>query len=225
MKVKIGPYKKYYTPYDLESFLVEKMGLSSFVVEILTWPLYRACDFLNWVTGYEKGPNVKVRIDEHDTWSADYTLSHIIYPLLDKLKDDKHSVPRVDNADVPEYLRTEPINEYGDENIEGLILKWNWVLYRMMYSFAYKCYEDEAEEIQYEFVNSDKVYKDYGVVIYDIDDLNKLLHGDDYSLSDVLFSEKRFAYTRIDFSEIEKHNKYIQEGFEIFGKYYQSLWT
>ena len=49
---------------------------------------------------------VEVHIDRWDTWSMDYTLAHIVLPMLRQLKETKHGSPEVDDADVPEELRS-----------------------------------------------------------------------------------------------------------------------
>ena len=38
-------------------------------------------------------PSVDVRIDKQDTWSMDYTLAHVILPMLIQLKETKHGSP------------------------------------------------------------------------------------------------------------------------------------
>jgi len=54
----------------------------------------------------DKQRKISVQIDPWDTWSADHTLALIIAPVLQKMKDDKQGAPHVDDADVPEHLRS-----------------------------------------------------------------------------------------------------------------------
>ena len=49
---------------------------------------------------------MSIHIDEYDTWSMDHTLAPIILPMLKQLKETKHGSPEVDDADVPEELRS-----------------------------------------------------------------------------------------------------------------------
>ena len=53
----------------------------------------------------EPKQKTKIKINSWDTWSMDYTLAHIILPMLKQLKKTHHGAPYVDNTDVPKKLR------------------------------------------------------------------------------------------------------------------------
>jgi hypothetical protein len=93
---------------------------------------------------FDRWPNrkIQVRIDNYDTWSMDDTLSHIIYPMLKLLQENKHGTPTVDENDVPEELRTrkDPTEEIPlvHDKTENLEKQWGWVLGEMVWAFEQK---------------------------------------------------------------------------------------
>lgn len=77
---------------------------------------------------------VKIEIHDHDIWSADYTLSLIIVPILEKLKDLKHGAPFTDIEDVPEELKPtgdDPVDMTDNTHFQ----RWDWILDEMVWSF------------------------------------------------------------------------------------------
>jgi hypothetical protein len=130
--------------------------------------------FTEWVYS-KRSRTIKVRIDKYDVWSMDHTLSYIILPMLKHLKENKGSSPTVDDADVPDYLRSTvaPSSEgpYGiDDNFHK---RWQWVLDEMIFAFEMKV--DDTWE--------DKFYS------------------------------------------VKEVQDRISNGFRLFGKYYESLWS
>ena len=89
-------------------------------------------------------PSVDVRIDKEDTWSMDYTLAHVILPMLIQLKETKHGSPFTDDEDVPEELRStsaEPKENKWDTD-SNLHKRWNWIMDEMIWAFTEKCEDD-----------------------------------------------------------------------------------
>lgn len=109
-----------------------------------------------------------IKINEHDLWNLDETLSKIIAPALIALKEDKYGYPLVDDEDVPEELKTK--SEDVQENFS--ISKWEYVLNEMIFAFS----NDQWELIE-------------------------------------------------DTKEEKIKKERIKNGFRLFGKYYQCLWT
>ena len=91
---------------------------------------------------------VEVQIDPWDTWSMDYTLAHIVLPMLRQLKETKHGAPDVDMTDVPSELRCNDVESraYWDtgETDEKFFDRWEWVLDEMIYAFDCKANKDEV---------------------------------------------------------------------------------
>ena len=147
-------------------------------------------------------PKTKVRIDPWDTWSMDVTLAHIIVPMLKQLQETKHGSPYVDDADVPEEYRSisAPKKE-NDWDIDDLHhARWNWVIYEMAWAFE-QASKGDWESQYYKFEeckpdpNANTFFEKIGT---------KLVWED---------PEGRKA-----------HQERMNNGFRLFGKYYQALW-
>tara|TARA_Y100000385_G_scaffold13595_1_gene13818 strand:- start:824 stop:1237 length:414 start_codon:yes stop_codon:yes gene_type:complete len=89
---------------------------------------------------YRKNQAKNIEIEPFDTWSMDYTLALIVYPMLVQLKDTTHGAPNVDDEDVPEELRSTNASPKDNEwdTDEYWFKRWDWVLDQMIYSFKYK---------------------------------------------------------------------------------------
>ena len=148
MKIKIGPYKNWFGPYQLAELLmfwvpeekdehgfphtadrVHKFGewLAHGSVE----PEPTAGDIQKWGDrphtwlykflswiDSKKKRTIKVHIDRWDTWSMDDTLAHIILPMLKQLKERKHGAPYVDPKDVPKELHPKKQTKKQKDNYE-----------------------------------------------------------------------------------------------------------
>jgi hypothetical protein len=128
----------------------------------------------------------------------DHTLSHIITPMLQRLKEQKHGSPWVDDEDVPEELRSTAAppkeNEWDtDDNHEK---RWDWVLDEMLWAFEQK-QRDHWEEDYYKYENDPTNTKGAGFGL-------KLVWED---------REGQKA-----------HQARMSNGFKLFGKYYEALW-
>ena len=144
-----------------------------------------------FIDGKER--KIKVRIDRQDVWSMDHTLAHIIVPMLKQLKEDKQGSPSVDDADVPEELRSTSAppkeNEYDvDDNWHK---RWEYAIDEMIWAFEQKT-RDWWEEDYIEFGATSKI-------------------GDDP--------------IRWDQEGLDAHQARMSNGFRLFSKYYESLWS
>ena len=138
-----------------------------------------------------------VKIDQWDTWSMDYTLADIILPMLKQLKEHKHGAPWTDDEDVPEYLRSAmaQLKEYEWDTDSLHFMRWDWILDEMIWAFEQKI-KDDAEG---EFFDHSKSNG--------LDPWNKEYVGPEWD------KEKY---------EVWQNRK--QNGFRLFGKYYEALW-
>lgn len=139
-----------------------------------------------------------VKIDKWDTWSMDYTLSHIIVPMLKQLQKTKHGAPNVDDEDVPEELRsTSAPPKEDDYDVDGNYFKrWDWVLNEMIWAFEQNL-DTNSEDKFYEHVyDESKKHDIFGQ-----------LHG-----------------LKVDHEGLKAHCERKKNGFRLFGKYYQGLW-
>ena len=164
-----------------------------------------------------------VKIDRWDTWSMDHTLAKIALPMLKQLKATKHGSPQVDLEDVPEELRGTSTPEYDEQltfdfyaearedkdiDYELIHKRWDWVLDEMIFAFEHKVddsWEDAFSSGEHDilWVETDKLYD--GKKTFQM----KKGPNDTYVC---------------DYDGIQKVHDRMQNGFRLFGKYYQGLW-
>jgi hypothetical protein len=223
MKVKIGPYTSWVGPYQIADkifFWVDKRGIYADPPDTHNRWDYKAHDkfgdwlasidwlsnLCNWIDEKNKR-KVKIKIDDYDTWSMDHTLSLIIHPMLIQLKATKHGSPFVDDADVPEHLRstaapplTEEEKNYG--GTDGFHHeRWEWVLDEMIWAFYNEANDDpDAPE-------SPSAYT------------RRIADGVPFDDS----PENAKSWEEY-FAETKKFNDRKQNAFMLFGKYYHGLW-
>ena len=139
-----------------------------------------------------------VKIDRYDTWNMDSTLSLIILPMLKQLKKDKHGAPLVEDEDVPEELRSTsaPPKENEYDIDANHFKRWDWVLDEMIWAFEVKT-DDDYESQFYDHTESSKIA-----------DLNESIKA-----------------LKVDRAGLKAYEKRKSNGFRLFGKYYESLWT
>lgn len=217
MKVKIGPYKNWFGPYQLaekilfwrnkdEDETVHKLG------EWLddTW----LRKFLTWVDS-KRERTIKVRIDDYDVWSMDSTLAHIVLPMLKKLQEQKHGSPWVDDEDVPEELRSTnaPPVEHEHDWDDNVHKRWDWVMNEMIFAFEMKNsdWQDEfySGEHDFEFVKTGETF------------LNPITNKEEETTEIKRGPKDTF---KCDYDGMQKVEERIANGFRLFGKYYQGLW-
>lgn len=93
---------------------------------------------------------ILVKIDYHDVFSMDHTLSYIIHAMLLQLKVQKHGAPSVDDDDVPDEIRSyqdhsDHDNNFGDVD-KFFFKRWDYVLDEMIFAFnAIKEDQDDKE--------------------------------------------------------------------------------
>ena len=202
MKVYIGPYKNWIGPYqlaDMIPFISEDTSFKIGTWLAKTW-VNNVCEWF-----YSKiDRKIKVHIDKYDTWSMNNTLAHIILPMLKQLRDTKHGSQFVDDEDVPAHMRHG--NPEGYDN--WLHYKWDWVLNEMIWAFEQELDGDWEEqfrhgkpEIEWEIVSGKE---EDDSAMYQMNQLNP-----DYW---------------VDYEGMKQYNDRIQNGFRLFGKYYQGLW-
>ena len=161
-------------------------------------------------------PEIKViKIDRWDTWSMDHTLSPIVLPMLKQLKEAKHGAPFVDDEDVPEHLRSTaaPAKENEWDTDANHFLRWDWVMDEMI--FAFECKVDDSWEDQFRSGEHDILW-----VPVDKDG-NQVPKGEHkfYQMG----KGPNDTY-QCDYDAMQVVEKRIQNGFRLFGKYYQALW-
>ena len=202
MKVKIGPYKTWWGPYQIAQLIPfvsedthDKVG--EFLAN--TW-LNDICQWYNNLSGNQK---IKVRIDKYDTWNMDRTLALITLPMLKQLKETKHGSAMVDDEDLPPHMRHG--DPYGDDN--WVHYRWEWVLKEMIWAFE-NLTDDSWED---QFVHGTPIYVD------------TLLDDDGNYYQQPQIKQTNPDYW-VDREGIKEYNNRISNGFRLFGKYYRGLW-
>ena len=162
---------------------------------------------------------INVEIDKFDTWGLDHTLALIILPALIQLKNTKHGVPsefvsRI-GGDFDGNLVFDFIKEDENEVFDRLCDKWEEVLDKMIWSFQQLSIDED----------------------YD----SKYHHGEmkigwktsEYKYTNPITGKVEETYEMVDENPDEHwydhvghqlHEKRIQEGLDLFGKYFRSLW-
>jgi hypothetical protein len=113
--------------YTLRDKIVEK---TLNFTDILLWPVN-----LVLLRNFNRERKIQVRIDDYDTWSADYTLAQIIHPLLVKL--EKHGTPYTEREDAPSDTKYDDEKKTEGNVIEGYCVeRWNYILGEMIFAFS-----------------------------------------------------------------------------------------
>ena len=164
----------------------------------------KAMDFIHPKIDY-------VKIDRYDTWSMDHTLADIILPMLKQLNTEKHGAPHVDDEDVPEELKSTSAPPKEDEyDVDGNhFARWEWVMNEMI--FAFECKVDESWRDKF----SSGVH-----------DMKSVPCKWDENGKPTLYSfEEGPNHTyKCDFEGMQQVEKRIQNGYRLFGRYYEALW-
>lgn len=236
MKVYINCYKDHWiSPYTIIDYVFfwtdwskcsRKKGIPSLedeknYVEHPEW-VEKATDYLTpisraiqWVW-HKVDPKIDyVKIDRWDTWSMDHTLSHIILPMLKQLHATKHGAPLVDDEDVPEELKSTsaPPKENEWDTDDNHFKRWDYVLEEMIFAFEHKV--DDSWEDAYRSGNIDTIW-----VPVDAKG-NEVPKGEHkyFQMKD----GPNHTY-ECDYDGMKVVHDRMQNGFRLFGKYYQSLW-
>lgn len=239
MKVKIKNYTSWFGPYQLAEKLMfwvpketdeygfprtaervhnfgEWLAHGSImpepeVGEVTSWgdrPSTLLARFLSWIDNKKKR-TIEVHIDPWDTWNMQDTLGYIVRPMLKQLKANKQGAPYVDLADVPKELHGKKLTKKQKDNGEvddKHFERWDWVMDEMIFAFeSLAGGENEDWESQFETGESDLQWKQLE------DGMSQMIHGPNHTLETDWEGRKAYA-------------ERIQNGFRLFGKYYQNLW-
>lgn len=148
-----------------------------------------------------------VRIDPWDTWSADYTLGLIILPMLKQIKEKQRGAPFTNDEDVPEHLRStaaEPKeNDYDTDS--NHFERWNYILDEIIFAFECKVGKHKNWESQFRSGEHDLQWKQLE------NGMSEMVRGPNDTY-------------QCDYEGMKEFQKRIDNGFRLFGVYYESLW-
>ena len=214
MKVYFSGYRNHWlSPYTIleKVFYWREIDYDEPIIEKWSNRLNPLCvaaqKFLDFVH-----PKIEyVKIDRYDTWSMDHTLGRIVLPMLKQLKASNHGSPLVDDEDVPEELKSTsaPAKENEWDTDENHFKRWDWVMDEMI--FAFECKADDSWEDAFR-----EGVIDWKTVPCAWDENGKPTM---YSMED----GPNNTY-KCDYDGMKVVHDRIQNGFRLFGKYYQGLW-
>ena len=141
----------------------------------------------------------------------DHTLAEVVLPMLKQLKATKHGSPMVDEEDVPPHLQssaykqakkrtpkkstTRPdVHAVDMDDDNTLHDRWDWVLQEMIWAFEQKIIEDADGKFF------------------------------DYTESGGLPWKSDYTPPKYDVEGHKAWQKRKDNGFRLFGKYYEALW-
>ena len=150
-----------------------------------------------------------VEVGYGDDWNADFTLAVIAAPLLKKVKENKQGAPCVDDADVPEELRSTSCapkeNEWDTD--ANHFKRWDYVLDEMLFAM---------QEIANGNENEPPYHTKAGTMEFgDVDKKTKT--------GPVIF--KGWESTPESKAANKAYHDRVQNGCVLFGTYFRSLWT
>jgi len=217
MRVYINKYRSHWlSPYTIleKVFFWREIDYNEPVIERWSDRLHPVCEGLRRVLDVVHPKIDYVKIDQWDTWSMDSTLSQIALPMLEQLQASKNGAPNVDDEDVPSELHSTAAPPKEDEwDVDANhFLRWDWVLGEMI--FAHRSKLDDSWEEKYwtgEWGNPDfiKTEKEYP---------NPETGEMEYTY------EFNRGTRECDWVGLKQEQDRIQNGFRLFGKYYQNLW-
>jgi hypothetical protein len=173
------------------------------------------------IGAYPKKGNRKkidIKIDGYDCWNLDNTLAHIIYPALIHLRLHKHGVP-AEFVDVggEDWSQQESFDFYKESHDEAWTAgakRWEEALDKMIWSFEQLCLVDYNEKYhhgksEYDWVKSDKTFAN--PITGKVEETFRMVDKN---------PDEHF----FDTEGLRLHEERIQEGLDLFGKHYRSLW-
>lgn len=161
---------------------------------------------------YPKGSGsrrVSVEVDPFDTWSLDHTLALIILPALIQLKHTKHGVPKDFVDDMSEGRHGQYSFEFLKEDADEVFQKgcdnWEKVFDKMIWSFQQLALDDYSDQ-------------------YHHGDINIGWKKTNLFMNCEIMTDENPEEHWYDYVGHMKHEERIQEGLDLFSKYYRTLW-
>jgi hypothetical protein len=127
--------------------------------------------------------------------------------MLRQLQESKHGAPYVEDADVPEHLRsTSAAAKENDWDVdEHHFARWDWVMAEMI--FAFECELDDSWQDKYWRTKPE---------------LDLAPRPEDAGQTATPVRWKTLG--DCDHEGLAQEQQRIDNGFRLFGRYYQALW-
>lgn len=151
----------------------------------------------NWYLD-NKERKVSVKLDYYDHWDAAATMAHVILPLLVKIQETKQGAPWTDDQDVPEgFQRSHAVLDEDGHSDSLWFERWDWILREMIWAFEQKLRDWEEDFYKFEDVPEDENDPD-------------------------TFMGLKCVWE--DRPGRDAHQARMQNGFRLFGVYFECLW-
>jgi hypothetical protein len=220
LKVYINKYRdNWLSPYTIldKVFFWREIDYEEPVIARWSDRLQPLCLALQSVLGVINPKIDYVKIDRWDTWSMDHTLSQIALPMLIQLKSTAHGAPLVDDEDVPEGIglrSTEAEPKKDEYDVDSNHFKrWDWVLSEMIHAHQSKI--DDSWEDQF-------WTGEWGDTVWTKSDME--YPNPETGVMESTYQMSHTGNRECDWEGLRKEQKRIQNGFRLFGRYYQNLW-
>ncbi len=221
MKVYLNKYRDHWlSPYTILEKIVfwRKIDYNEPVIERWSDRLQPVCEGLRRVLDVVHPKIDYVKIDRWDTWSMDHTLSRIALPMLRQLKATKHGAPNVDDFDVPEHLQSTAPGardscEHEWDIDDNHFKRWDWIMDQMIFAHESKLDDDWQEQFwtgEWGDTNWIKTDREYP--------------NPETGVMEATYQMENTGDRTCDWDGLNAYEKRIQNGFRLFGKYYQGLW-
>jgi hypothetical protein len=221
MRVKIGPYKNWFGPYQFAD-LLQYVGVSEDTCykigeRIPAWP------FL-FIEKIKPKRTVKVHVDKYDIWSADHTLAAVIGPVLRAMIGKKQGVPG--NMLPDEYNVLVSSKEFWKEDTDGplhrkanMMLdeaseKWESLLEHMAWSFE-----------EYNKDDWDEQYWSGELGDWKVEETSEIAVDPVTEKKETVSRSLNFGNRTCDWDARQKHWEKMHDGIKLFGEHFPSLWT
>ena len=220
MKVYINKYRdNWLSPYTIldKVFFWREIDYEEPVIARWSDRLNPLCVALQRVLDIVHPKIDYVKIDRWDTWSMDHTLSQIALPMLIQLQKSTHGAPCVDDEDVPEGIglrSTEAEPKEDEYDVDSNHFKrWDWVLEEMIH--AHRSKVDDAWEDQF-------WTGEWGDTLWEKSDVE--FPNPKTGVMESTYQMSHTGNRTCDWDGLKKEHERIQNGFRLFGRYYQNLW-
>jgi hypothetical protein len=221
LKVYLNKYRDHWlSPYTILEKIVfwRKIDYNEPVIERWSDRLQPVCEGLRRVLDVVHPKIDYVKIDRWDTWSMDHTLSRIALPMLRQLKATKHGAPNVDDFDVPEHLQSTAPGardscEHEWDIDDNHFKRWDWIMDQMIFAHESKLDDDWQEQFwtgEWGDTNWIKTDREYP--------------NPETGVMEATYQMENTGDRTCDWDGLNAYEKRIQNGFRLFGKYYQGLW-
>ena len=221
MRVEIGPYGKWFGPYQFAD-LFKYVGCSEDTCDKIgewlpTWPF-------QFIENLKPKRKIVIRIDKYDTWSADHTLAMIIAPVLKAVKENKNGLPGdflsaeyntlVSSKEYWEETTGGPLHQQADKMFDEGAAKWDATLDHMIWSFEEYIKDDWDEQYW---------TGEFGE--WKTEETGKTFPNPITGKEEPTYRATDFGGTRTcDWEGRQRHWEKMRAGIKLFAEYYPNLW-